>query len=190
MSKFTLNQIAQSQEEMKKNSFNTDLFSGDREPIEWDKSAYSEIHLVTTDHVHDRGEHDNLKETVICVGHEDDFYLISAITTSFNGETQHKYTSQELTLQGFNYFGKEIEADFTEVYNNYLGRKGYEITVDDIKTLGELNTEYNSTTLRFKDEEENMHYITVNGRDQLSKITVKLASREVKTKSSMQSAFN
>jgi len=185
----TLKEIIKSQEAMKTNSFNTDLFAGDREPIEWDKSAYSEVHLVELDNIHDKGEHDNLKETVICIGHESDFYMITAITTSFNGEVQHKYTSQEITLSGLNYFTKGTELDLEDVYNNYLVSKGYEITIEDILTVGELSTEFNVTTLRYKDENEAMHYLTVNSKHQLSKITVKQSGREAKPKTKQVSAF-
>ena len=190
MKAISLKDIVKSQEEMKTSSFNTDLFKEDRESIEWDKSAYSEIHLVSLDNVHDRGEHDKLKETVVCVGQESDFYLITAITTSFNGETQHSFTSQELTLKGFNYFGKSIEDDLSDVYNHYLQEKGYDITIEDIVQIGELNIEYNVTTLRYKDEKDSMHYLTVNARHQLSSVTVKHSAREVKPKKPIsQSAF-
>ena len=186
----SLKDIVRSQTEAKTSSFNTDLFKNDREGIEWDKSAYSEMHLVSMDNVHDRGEHDNLKETVVCVGHESDFYLITAITTTFNGETQHNYTSQELTLKGFNYFGKSIEEDLSDVYNHYLQDQGYDITIEDIVTIGELNIEYNVTTLRYRDDKDSMHYLTVNAKHQLSGITVKHSAREVKPKKPItQSAF-
>ena len=87
-------------------------------------------------------------------------------------------------------FSKEIQEDFTDIYDNYLQSKGYEITVDDVKELGELHSEFNGATiLSFTDEEDNKHYITVNQRNQLSKITVKLSDKEVKTKSTIESAF-
>jgi len=188
--KYSIKDITNGQEEAKVSNYNTDLFAGDREPLEqFDKNAYAGYHLTSVDHKHDKGEHDNLVETVICIGQEDDFYMVTAITTSFNGEMQHNYTQQEITLKGFNYFTKEVEEDFTEVYDNYLARKGYELTIEDIKTLGELNTEYNCTTLKFKDEDQNMHYLTVNARDQLSGITVKQSAKEVKPKVAQVSAF-
>lgn len=187
----TLKQVINSQIEARQNSYNTDLFKADREPIEWDKMAYSEIHLVEMDNVHDRGEHDNLKETVVCVGHESDFYLITAITSSFNGEAQTNYTSQELTLKGFNYFGKSIEEDLSDVYNNYLQDQGYDLTIEDIISVGVLNVEYNVTTLRYKDDKDSMHYLTVNARHQLSGITVKHSARKVQPKKpEFKSAFS
>lgn len=191
MARFTMQDIINGQEQAKISKYNTDLFAGDREPIEsFDKSAFSEFHLVGADHKHDIGEHDKLIETVIAIGHESDFYLITATTSSFNGELQVSFTQQEITLKGLNYFVKDTEIDFEEVYNNYLVSKGYELTVEDIKTLGELNTEFNVTTLRFKDDSDNMHYLTVNARDQLSGVTVKLSPNEVKTKqNAIKSAF-
>lgn len=191
MARFTMQDIINGQEQAKISKYNTDLFAGDREPIEsFDKSAFSEFHLVGADHKHDIGEHDKLIETVIAIGHESDFYLITATTSSFNGELQVSFTQQEITLKGLNYFVKDTEIDFEEVYNNYLVSKGYELTVEDIKTLGELNTEFNVTTLKFKDDRDNMHYLTVNARDQLSGVTVKLSPNEVKTKqNAIKSAF-
>jgi len=191
MKSYTLKDIVKGQEQAKTSNYNTDLFAGDRETLEaFDKGSYSMFWLTDTDHTHDKGEHDNLKETVIAVGHENDFYMITAITTDFNGEVQHKYSQQEITLKGFKYFTKDVDEDFTEIYDNYLVSKGYEITLDDIKTVGELSPEYNCTTLRFKDENENMHYLTVNSKDQLSSVTVKMSAREAKpTTNAPQSAF-
>lgn len=192
MSKFNLKSIIAGQAQAKVNNFNTDLFKGDRENLEeFDKLAYSEFHLVSVDHKHDKGEHDKLVESVIAIGHESDFYLITATTTSFNGEIQVNYSEQPITLKGLNYFSKDAELDIEEVYNNYLSSEGYEITVEDIKEIGELNTEYNVTTLRFKDDGENMHYLTVNSKNQLSGITVKLSGREARpAQPTISSAFN
>jgi len=191
MKNITLAEIAKGQKELKVRSFNTDLFKGDRENIEeFDKQAYSEFYLTEMDNVHDQGEHDKLRETVIAVGHESDFYMINAITSSFNGEKQVSFTQQPITLKGFNYFTKALDEDFTEVYNNYLVSKGYELTIEDIVTLGELNTEYNVTTLSFKTDNEDKHYLTVNAKNQLSSVTVKVSDREVKaTESTLTSAF-
>lgn len=191
MKKFTMQDIINGQEQAKISKYNTDLFAGDREPIEsFDKSAFSEFHLVGTDHRHDIGEHDKLIETVVAIGHESDFYLITATTSSFNGELQVNFTQQEITLKGLNYFTKEADIDLEDVYNNFLVSKGYELTIEDVETLGELNTEFNVTTLKFKDESENMHYLTVNAKHQLSGVTVKISPIEVKPKQSkIKSAF-
>ena len=109
--KFNKKAIVAGQEEAKVSNFNTDLFESDREPLEqFIKADYSEFHLVSVDHRHDKGEHDNLVESVVCVGKEDDFYLVTAVTTDFNGEVQHSYTQQTLTLKGFNYFTKEVSC--------------------------------------------------------------------------------
>ena len=187
---YTLKDITNGQAKAKANHYNTDLFVSDREQIEsFDKSAYSDIFEPSLDNKHDKQEHDKLIETIVAVGHESDFYLITAVHTSFNGEEQVSLSEQQITLKGFNYFTKENKEDFTEVYNNFLAYKGYEITTDDIKALGELNTEYNVTTLSFTDDKDSKHYLTVNSRDQLSSVTVKHSAREVKTKSTFQSAF-
>ena len=191
MKNYNLKDIVNGQEKAKQSSFNTDLFAGDREPLEqFDKSAYSDMFLMSVDNTHDKGEHDKLLESVIVVGHESDFYMVTATTTSYNSEVQRTYTQQAITLAGFNFFTKEIKEDFTDIYNNYLQSKGYEITVDDVKELGELHSEFNGATiLSFTDDEDNKHYITVNQKNQLSKITVKLSDKEVKTKSTIESAF-
>jgi len=189
--KFNKKAIVAGQEEAKTSNFNTDLFKSDRETLEqFDKSAYSEFWLIGADHKHDIGEHDKLVETVACIGHENDFYLVTATSSSFNGETQVSYTEQPITLKGLNYFTKDADIDLTDTYNNLLASMEYDLTIDDIKTLGELNTEYNVITLKFKDESANMHYLTVNAKDQLSSITVKQSAREVKTNNStITSAF-
>ena len=189
--KHSIKAIVQGQEQAKVNNFNTDLFVTDRSPIEsLDMSAYSLFAPVSSDHQHDRGEHDKLVEGAIGII-DNEFYFITATTSSFNGETQISYTEQEITLKGLNYFTKDADIDLTEVYNNHLLDKGYEISIDDIKQMGELNTEYNCTTLKFKAEDESMHYLTVNSKDQLSGITVRSSSKKV-TKaqnSSIPSAF-
>ena len=185
----TLKDIVKGQQEAKASSYNTDLFSGDRESIEWDKSAYSNIYMVTTDHQHDRGEHDKFVETVVTVGHESDFYLVTATHTSFNGEKQVAFTEQPITLKGFNYFTKDNEEVEADIYNNYLAQQGYELVIDDIKELGVFNAQYNVVTLSFKDDKDSMHYLTVNSKNQLSGITVKHSARKVNTSSSFQSAF-
>jgi hypothetical protein len=193
MKKFTLKDIVAGQEQAKKSNYNNDIFASDRQPLEQlDTSIYSFFLPVSSDHTHDRGEHDKLVEGAVAVL-DNDIYYITATTTSYNNEVQVNFTEQELTLKGFNFLTKDCEDDLSEVYNMHLESKGYEgLTVEDVKTLGELNTEYNCTTLRFKDEEETMHYITVNSKDQLSSITVKPKAREAKPTEQkvLKSAFN
>ena len=120
------------------------------------------------------------------------FYKIVAKTSSFNGETQVSYNRQQLTLQGFNAFTKNIDdekIDFEGIYNSYLKSQGFDFTVEDILTNGELLTEYNCTTLKGKNEQDDDIYITVNAHHQLSKITIKPSKRKVNSKSSPTSAF-
>lgn len=187
---FTIKDIIAGQPTKSIKSFNTDLFASDREHIEFDKQAYSEFWLVDTNAMYEQNGNDKLIETVVAVGYESDFYMITAITTSFNGETQVNYTQQDLTLKGFNYFTKNVEDDLTEVYNNYLAFKGYEITLDDIREFGELNTQYDVVTLQFTDKNENKHYLTVNNRNQLSSITKKPALQAKRVSPKIQSAFS
>lgn len=194
MKKFTLKDIAIGQESAKASGFNQDLFLGDREQLEvFTPSAYGTWKLIAMDNQHDKGEHDKMTETVVTSSHDgSEFTAVTGTTTSFNGETQVSFTEQQLTLKGFVFLTKESKEDFTDVYNAYLESQGYQgLTIDEIKSLGELNSEYNCTTLRFKDDEENMHYLTVNARNQLSSVTVKLSGREAKPSGKQQqSAFD
>lgn len=158
-------------------------FLGDYEIIEFSAGDYDSLHLVDTDH-----SGDTLYEKVVAII-DNDFYLLTAKTSSYNGEKQVTFTRQQLSLNGFNYFTKDIEEDFEGVYNKYLQSQGYDITLEDIKTLGEYKPELaNCTILQFKDEEDNKHYLTVNQHGQLSKITKKLSGKQVKTKTT-KSAF-
>jgi len=165
--------------------FNQDLFTADREVIEFSKSDYDSIHLVNTDTGEDRMQGQWLTESVVALC-DNDMYLITAKTTAYQGNKQVHYTQQPLTLKGFNYFTKDVEEDFEEFYHNYLKAQGYDITLEDILTTGELSTEYGSTTLKFTDDEETQHYITVNQRGQLSSITKKRVQQKMGT---LTSAF-
>ncbi len=180
---FSLKDIVNGQEVKSTKSFNTDLFKADRETLEqFVNTDYSIIYLISLDNTHGRGEHDNLRETIVCVGHESDFYLVTATKSSYNGEDKVTFVQQELTLSGFNYFTKDEELD-EDIYNNYLVSQGYEATVQDIRELGEWLPDYNCTILKFKDEQERIHRLTVSSKtNRLSKITVSGTDKPVQSK--------
>ena len=162
-------------------------FVGDYETIEFSNGDYDLLVKTDTDH-----QDDTLYETVIGMI-DNDFYKITAKTSSFNGEKQVSFSRQQLTLQGFNSYTKELDDDKIDregIYNNYLSAQGYDFTMEDILQLGELSSEYNCTTLKFKNHQDDDVYITINSHNQLSKITVKLSKRKVNSNSSMTSAFN
>lgn len=184
-----LNDIVQGLEKAKENSFNTDLFVSDKEPIE-ELTGFDTVYLVSMDNAHDKGEHDKLVETAVGVV-DNEFYLLTAVSTSFNGEQQVNYTQQNMTLQGFNYFTKDIEVD-EDIYNNYLVSKGYGITMEDIRTLGEFKPDLQGCTiLSFEDKNETKHFLTINAKGQLSRITKKPLAKKVNTNkaSLFKSAF-
>ena len=173
MKTFTLKNIVDGIEVKEAKTFNTDLFKSDRETLEdFNQSDYSILYLVSMDNTHGRGEHDNMRETLVAVGHESDFYLVTATNSSYNGEPQVTFTQQELTLQGFIYFTKDEEID-EEILDTYILSQGYEVTQQDIREMGEFLPDYNCIILKFKDEEGRTHRLTVSGKtNRLSKITV------------------
>ena len=196
MKAITLEQVVNSQNVATNSSYTDTRFIGDYESnVEFVNSDYDELYLIDTDHSHDRGNNSDLYETVIAIKEDDSgiaFYKLVAKTTDFNGEPQVSYSRQELSLQGFNYFTKDVSddtIDFEGIYNRYLKSKGYDFTIEDVHTLGEFLPEYNCTTLQFKDESDNKHYITINSHGQLSKITIKLSPRKVGKINTFKSAF-
>jgi hypothetical protein len=198
MKTITLKDIIAGQKVIKTNSYNTDLFKSDNENItdEFTASNYEHLFIVEM-----TSEGENLKETIIGLA-DGEAYLINARTTTYNGEPNTSITQKVMTLQGFNYFTKEmfmtdnseviengtIKEEIVTYYNQVIKNHGYEITYDDILELGELSTEYNVTILSFEDNEENKHFLTINDKGQLSKITVKQQGRAVKAKA--QSILN
>ena len=170
-------------------SYNKELFIGERETVEsFNPSDYELIELLDTKSSEAqtyevRGA--ARKELVVAIDSEFRPQLINANSTSYNGETQVTVTSQELTLAGFNYFTKQNDSqlDWTDYYNRVLERAGYEISVDDIKTLGEFKSEYNCTTLSFTVDGVR-HWLTVNSHNQLSSIKSRDLDTTVTAKSS------
>ena len=181
-----LKQVALSQEAQTQARYADNRFVGDYETIEFSVSDYDLLVKVDTDH-----SYDILYETVVGVKYDDmTFYKITAKTEMYNGEKKITFSEQQLTLQGFNFFIKDTEIDELEgIYNNYLNYMGYDFTIEDVATLGEFSTEFNCTILKFRDEGDNDHYITINSKGQLSKITIKQSKRKVNSKSSISSAF-
>ena len=171
-----MKEIINGQEEAKAPSFNTDLFKSDIEyqTEEFSISPYSGIVQLETAKEETRKEGSQTYNVMIdsFVGIiDEDAFLVTVTQSKFNGETRIDWTTKELTLQGYNWFTKDSEPN-VDYYNLLLNNAGYEITIDDILSMGELNTDYNNTTLKFKHNDK-MHYLTVNKYGQLSKITVK-----------------
>lgn len=171
-----LKDIVNGQKQAEQVKYNTDLFKSDVEYHEEGtfniKDYETIVQLETKREERKQGTQsfDVLIDTFIgTIG--TDAFLVTVEQSSFNGEPRISHNTKELTLAGFNYFTKEEEPN-EDFYNLMLNDKGYELTVQDILSLGELNTDYNSTTLKFK-HEDNTHYLTVNQKGQLSKITVK-----------------
>jgi hypothetical protein len=180
----TLKDIVNGQQAIVSQRAEDNRFKGDFEPIEFCKSDYDSMWLVDTDHSGDK-----FIEKVVAVK-DTDMYLLTASTSSFNGQKQINFIQQELTLQGFNYFTKDIDEDFSSFYNQILEANGYNISLQDVIDLGEFKPELNGCTiLQFKDDKDNTHYLTVNKYNQLSKITVKLSGRPVGNTKTSQSAF-
>lgn len=195
MAKITLKDIINGQAKAKDKSYNRDLFKSDSENIteSFNKSDYDFICLIGSDTDEKSGL---LKETIIAYKGADS-YLINTIPHEYNGEVSINIYQKWLTLQGFNFFIKEslevsqpefiddegkLTFDIIEYYNNVLNDEGYEIQYHDILDLGEFNSEYNCLTLQWTQEEtQEKHFITINEKQQLSKITKKkLATNLIK----------
>jgi len=192
-----------------KSSVDFGYFLSDREPVEFVSSDYDEVFLVDTDNSsfnksdtslemngerYNRELTDKFVETAIGItdtGTEIVFTLLVGTTSVYGGEKEVAYMSQILSLAGLNKFTKEVDKDLSEYYNTYLNYEGFAITIDDVLTAGEFNTQYNVTILSWTDEDAgNKYWITVNSRKQLSKITVKGSGRKVVPKGgSVGSAF-
>ena len=178
--------IINGQAKAKSNNYNTDLFQSESENItqQFNKRDYEVLELITTDIDTKTGL---LKETII--GYNDSgAYLINTVPSSYNGEVTVSIFEKWLTLQGFNFFIKEMlahsdnafvdhEGKLTEIvidfYNWELKENGYNISYQDVRDLGEFNSQYNCITLSFESEDNKKHFITINDKQQLSKITVK-----------------
>jgi hypothetical protein len=196
MKKINLKDVVQGLKTTKNKSYNTDLFSADAENITetFNKSNYTYLELLSTDHDPKTGL---IRETILAIGEQGDSYLISTNPSLFNGEITISIFSKWLTLQGFNYFSKnselffdgEIQMEAVNYYDNYLQEQGYDISYQDILELAEYNSEYNIKILSFSDEENN-YYITINSKNQLSKITKKPSITPPKTANVIKSILD
>lgn len=187
MATITLKDIIQGQKTKEVKSFNTDLFKSDSENIteNFDKNDYDYIELIETNTDDKTGL---LKETIIAFKGQDS-YLINTVPSLYNGEVTVSIFQKWLTLSGFNYFTKDNENFYDEeghileivkeYYNNVLKDNNLEITYQDILDLGEFNSEYNCVILQFQ-YEEFKYYITINEKQQLSKITKKQSIAKMK----------
>lgn len=189
MAKITLKDIISGQQTKASKSYNTDLFKSDTENIteNFNKSNYEFISLIDVESTDVM-----LKETII--GFEKgEAYLINANTTQYNSEKQINISQKWLTLQGFNYFIKEMFTDFDNdfiddegklrieiqnFYSDVLKNNGIEINYQDVLDLGEYNSEYNCLILSFETDTDKW-FITINERKQLSKITRKPKEEKV-----------
>lgn len=155
--------------------YNTDLFSSDVEVFDmFSASDYDDLVLIATDTGVDK-----MKETLVCTKDSDSYLVAVTQQKGFNGEMNTSVFVKSLTLQGYNYFTKELEPNDT-YYNMVLERSGYEITINEIKEIGVYNAQYNCTTLSFEFGDFK-HWLTVNSRGQLSSIKKKPIDREVGT---------
>lgn len=196
MKKINLKDVVQGLKTSKNKTYNTDLFYADSENItsDFNKHNYAYLELLSTDTDSKTGL---LKETILAIGHSGDSYLINTIPHIYNGETTISIFSKWLTLQGFNYFTKESELfldgepamEAVNYYNDYLQEQGYDISYQDILELAEYNSEYNIKILSFSDEENN-YYITINSKNQLSKITKKPSITPPKTANVIKSILD
>jgi len=196
MKKINLKNVIEGLKTTKSKSYNTDLFYSDSENItsDFNKNNYSYLELLTTDTDIKSGL---LKETILAIGYSGDSYLINTIPHIYNGETTVSIFSKWLTLGGFNYFTKEselflhgeIQMEAVNYYDDYLQEQGYDISYQDILELAEYNSEYNVKILSFSDEENN-YYITINSKNQLSKITKKPSTTPPKTANVIKSILD
>lgn len=185
----TLKDIISGQRTNKVKSFNTDLFKSDNENIteDFNTSNYEYIKLIDVE-----SSDIMLKETIIGI-EKGEAYLINANSTMYNGERQTNISQKWLTLQGFNYFVKEQFTDYgndfideegklrieiQNFYSDVLKNNGLEISYQDVLDLGEYNSEYNCLILSFETDTDKW-FITINERQQLSKITKKPKQEKV-----------
>ena len=198
MERITIKTVVESQRvETKKRTYNTDLFVSDTKVLEeFSTDDYNALALISTD----TNSNEKLTETIVAINSTNDAFLISAVQQkAYNSDDiTISYFSKELTLQGFNYFTKDLQPDdgidFDEYYNMILLRKGFDITMDDIRTLGEYKEQFNCTILQFE-ANDNKYYLTINKLDQLSKITIKPLEKTVqdtqeKEKKQIRSLFS
>lgn len=195
-----LKDIINGQAKVQAKAFNTDLFKGDNENITEDFSRENYDKLIAIDST---STDNQLKETIIGLRGAD-AYLINATSASYNGDIQTSITQKWLTLQGFNYFTKDffmfsdnefvdaeghLTYDIQEFYTNVLRDNDYDISYSDIIELGIYNPEYKVIILSFEDSKENKHFLTINDKGQLSKITKKLSSKKVAEKETPKQQF-
>ncbi len=196
MKKINLKNVIEGLQTSKNKTYNTDLFFADAENItnDFSKSNYNYLELLTTDHDQKSGLP---RETILAIGTEGDSYLISTHPQIFNGEVSISIFSKWMTLQGFNYFSKnsslfldgEIQMEAVEFYDNYLQEQGLDITYQDIKELAIFNPEFDCSILSFQTEEEAIH-ITINNKNQLSRITRKILATPPKVANIVKSILN
>lgn len=181
MAKITLKDIIQGQKIKEVKSYNSDLFKSDSENVtqDFNKNDWDYLTLLSTDTDTKTGL---LKETILGIQGQD-AYLINTQPSSYNGEVTVSIYQKWLTLQGLNFFIKENdnfydeEGHLTEEIKDYYSKVlsneyNLDITYQDVIELGEYNSEFNCVILSFKVEDNN-YYITINERQQLSKVTIK-----------------
>jgi len=193
--KITMRDIINGQKKASVKSFNTDLFKADSENIteSFNKENYECLVLVSTDL---DTKNEAIKESIIAIDGKDS-YILNTNPSNYQGVITTSIYSKWLTLQGFNFFTKDLfmsldnefidgEGQITttamDYYNAQIEEAGIEATYDDIMTLGEYNSEYKCQTLSAVIEELDIRVsLTINERGQLSKITkTKLDSKETK----------
>ena len=170
----------------KTKSHNTDLFSGDKTPIE-----ISDLKGMTNYVIDETDKNSYTRVARLLSIDEDMVYLTVVTQTVYQSDRQIIATIQPLTPQGMCYYYGQAKVDepnislFDAFSENYL-RDNYKlnVTMEDLRLIAQLNTEYDVFMIEFETS-DSKYWITLSSEGLLKKVTVRPTGQTVM--SAMQS---